>query len=157
MTPTLSPAPLAGHAYLVRAPGERYCSPPSGPAEGPLRGEWHRAETWPPSAAETWEAASLWPTGAARVLWAWLLSTAGHGRPAAPSSTEDGALIERALAAGAAASREGLAARLAVATGRPMPGVRKALWRAARGGYALPAGMRVALEGWAGAEPAQST
>ena len=155
MTPTLAPAPRAGHVYLVRAPGERYCLPPNAPPDGPIRGEWHRLEGWPGTAAQ-WERASLWPLPAARVLCALLAAGAGRGRRAAPTETEDGALIERAIAAGAAASREGLAARLAGATGRPVPGVRKALWRAARGGYALPLEMRRTLEGWAVGAPAEN-
>ena len=107
---SLLPAPSRpGHAYVVRAPGERLCVEPA-PTLAPRAGEWYTRATWPGSTA-AWEAASALPDAAACALAAALTPPPPprKGRPPLPASTPDAASIEAALAAGGYPSREAMA------------------------------------------------
>lgn len=138
-----------GHAYVVRAPGERLCLDPA-PVLQPRAGEWYTRATWPGSTA-AWEAASVLPAAAACALAAALTPPPGarQGRPPRPPSTPDAELTDAALAAGGYASRMALAAAVAArADWHTTAGaVARAFTRARAPGGALSEEIRGVLRG----------
>lgn len=138
-----------GHAYVVRAPGERLCLPMA-PALVPRAGEWYTRATWPGTTA-AWEQASALPAAAACALAAALSPPLGarQGRPPRPPATPDAELTDAAMAAGGYASRMTLAAVVAARSeGHTTAGaVARALTRARVPGGALSEEIRGVLRG----------
>ena len=138
-----------GHAYVVRAPGERLCVE-TAPTLAPRPAAWHTRATWPGSTA-AWEAASALPDAAACALAAALSPPPGarQGRPPRPPSTPDAELTDAAMAAGGYPSRMALAAAVAArADWHTTPGaVARALTRARAPGVALSEEIRGVLRG----------